>query len=454
MHARDTDPAPIAVLTARTPPSPGRMARPVVSFPAVAMAMSLLLAALGGLSLGVMAATQSGTAGGRWAATVQAHADLQLWGWFAVFIVALVFEFIVRLNGRPPVPVGARLVVLLLFAGGAVASASGRLLGVLDQILVTGGATLILVGALLFLAIVLRIPPARPLRVDLHPLFFRTGAVWLLVAAGAGLVASTRLSSGVASFDESQLVAEFFIRGFVINVIIAVALRAFPGHLGLPHVPAFHQRILWVLLNGSVPLWAAGTTGFGVPGVEALQSVGDLLFATALVWATGVLRIDQAVRAWRHHPPRAQLLVPLAWGGLVTYVVVIALQAVTWIAGGAQDTAFEAGAARHILMLGFVAPLFIAMSHVVLQRFLTGRLLGEAWLTGAFAMLMLAWPLRVAPPLLDADVGETTQALMGLAGVMTAGALVVAAAVAGANAAAAIQYERRLRQSRSPAAIL
>jgi len=418
------------------------------------MAMSLLLAAVGGLSLGVMAATQSGTASGSWAATVQAHADLQLWGWFAVFIVALVFEFIVRLNGRPPVPVVPRAVVLLLFAGGAVISASGRLLGVLDHVLVAGGATLILVGALLFLAIVLRIPPARPFRVDLHPLFFRTGAVWLLVTAVAGLVASMRLSAGVAPFDESQVVAEFFIRGFVMNVTIAVALRAFPGHLGLPQVPVFRQRILWVLLNLSVLLWAAGTSGFGAPGIEVLQSVGSLIFAAALIWATGALRIDRTARSWRHHPSRAQLLVPLAWAGLATYVVVVAIQSVAGMAGFAQPTAFEAGAARHILMLGFVAPLLIAMSHVVLQRFLTGRLLGEAWLTGAFALVVLAWPLRVAPPLLDASVGETTQALMGLAGGMTASGLAVAAAVAGANATAAIQYERRLRQSRSPAGIL
>lgn len=447
MHTRDTGPPPIAMMTVRPHQPPGRMVRPVPWFPAVAMAMSLLLAAVGGLSVGVMAATQSGTADSHWAATVQAHADLQLWGWFAVFIAALVFEFIVRLNARPPVPVAPRAVVLLLLAGGAIASASGRLLAGQGQVLVTGGAMLVLAGALLFTLIVFRIPPARPLRVDLHPLFFRTGAAWLLIAATAGLAASMRLSSGVASFDESQLVAEFFIRGFVLNVTIAVALRAFPGHLGLPQVPVFRQRILWGLLNGSVLLWASGSSGFGMPGVEVLQSAGNLLFAAALLGATASLRIHLVFRSWRHHPERAQLLVPLAWVGLVVYTVVVAIQAVVRLADMAEYTAIEMGAARHILMLGFVAPFLIAMSHVVLQRFVTGRLLGEAWLTGAFVLLILAWPLRVAPPLLDAAFGQVTQALMGLAGVMTAGALVVAAIVAGANAAAAIRYERRLRES-------
>ena len=449
MHTRDTGPPPIAMMTVRHHESPGRMVRPVPWFPAVAMAMSLLLAAVGGLSLGVMAATQSGTANGHWAATVQAHADIQLWGWFAVFIAALVFEFIVRLNGRPPVAVAPRAVVLLLLAAGAIISAIGRLLGSQGHTLVTGGATLVLVGSLLFLLIVFRIPPGRPLRVDLHPLFFRTGAALLFVSATAGLAASMRLSSGVASFDESQLVAEFFIRGFVLNVTIAVALRAFPGHLGLPPVPVSRQRILWCLMNASVLLWAAGSSGFGMPGFEALQSAGNLLFAAALVLATGSLRIHRVFRSWRAHPDRAQLLVPLAWGGLVVFTIVVAIQAATRLVGVAEYTAIAVGATRHILMLGFVAPFLIAMSHVVLQRFVTGRLLGEAWLTGAFVLLFLAWPLRVAPPLLDAAFGEVTQALMGLAGVMTAAALVVAAIVAGANAVAAIRYERRLRESRS-----
>ena len=448
MHTRDTGPPPIAMMTVRHHESPGRMVRPVPWFPAVAMALSLLLAALGGLSLGVLAATQSGTAGSRWAATVQAHADIQLWGWFAVFIAALVFEFIVRLNARPPVAIAPRVVVLLLFAGGAIASATGRLLGAQGHALVTGGAMLGLVGSLLLLLIVLRIPPGRPLRVDLHPLFFRTGAAWLLVAGTAGLAASMRLSTGVASFDESQVVAEFVIRGFVLNVTIAVALRAFPGHLGLPPVHVSLQRILWGLLNGSILLWAAGSSGFGMPGFEALQSAGNLLFAAALVLATGSLRIHLVFRSWRHHPDRAQLLVPLSWCGLIVFTVVVAIQAIARLAGMAEYTAIEVGAARHILMLGFVAPFLIVMSHVVLQRFVTGRLLGEAWLTGAFVLLILAWPLRVAPPLLDDALGEVTQTLMGLAGVMTSAALVLAAIVAGANALAAVRHERRLRELR------
>jgi hypothetical protein len=52
-------------------------------------------------------------------------------------------------------------------------------------------------------------------------------------------------------------------------------------------------------------------------------------------------------------------------------------------------------------MLGYVAPLLVAMLHVVLERFSTGYLLARGWLTTAFALLVVAWPLRTLPPLFD-----------------------------------------------------
>ncbi|PKN83115.1 MAG: hypothetical protein CVU47_00475 [Chloroflexi bacterium HGW-Chloroflexi-9] len=439
-------PTPLPVVAVRTPAGEERLMPPRLWFPAAAMAASLVLAATAGLTLGVIAALEAGVPRDQWSATVQAHGELQLWGWFAVFIVVLLFEFIVRLNGRPPVPLTSRVLVLSLLGGGAIASATGRFIDVAGQVMVVAGAASMVAGALLLVAIVLRIRPARPLRVDLHPLFFRTGAVWLVAAALAELVASRNLSSGATSFDESHLMAEFFLRGFVINVTIAVALRAFVGHLGLPPVPVERQRVLWGLVNVGLVVSAVGSTGFGLPGFPALAAAGDLLFAAGLFWATWALDIARAVRSWRRRPHRAQVLVPVAWFALVVYAVTLSVQAVLVLTGGVPVTLHETGATRHMLALGFVAPLLIAMSHVVLQRFLIGRVVGENWLTGAFVLLIIAWPFRVFPPLVDDSIGEVTRGLMGAAGILTAVALLVAAAVAALNAVAARRYVRSLRR--------
>lgn len=438
-------PIPLPVVAVRTPAREQWLAPPRLWFPAAAMSAALALAATAGLTFGVSAALEAGIVRNRWSATVQAHGELQLWGWFAVFIVALLFEFIVRLNGRPPVPFLSRALVLSLLGGGAIVSATGRFIDVGGPALVAAGAASMVVAALLLVTIVARIQPARSLRIDLHPLFFRSGAAWLLAAALAGLAASRNLSSGATPFDESHLVAEFFLRGFVINVTLAVALRAFVGHLGLTPMPVNRQRVLWGLVNVGVVVWGAGSAGFGLSGIAALAAAGDLLFAAGMFWATWALGIGQAVRSWRRRPHRAQVLVPVAWLGLVVYAVTLSVQAVLVLVGGVPLTLYEAGATRHMLALGFVAPLLIAMAHVVLQRFLIGRLAGENWLTGAFVLLVIAWPFRVIPPLADGSIGDVTRGLMGAAGILTAIALLVAAAVAALNAIVAARYVRSLR---------
>lgn len=436
---------PLPVVVVRTPAREQWLAPRGLWFPAAVMAASLLVAAAAGLTFGVLAALEVGVARDRWLVAVQAHGELQLWGWFAVFIVALLFEFIVRLNGRPPVPLRSRALVIALLGGGPILSTAGRLIGTEGHVLVTAGAVLLATGSLLLVVIVMRIRPAHPFRVDLHPLFFRAGVLWLLLAALATLVASWDVDSGATSLDESHLAAEIFLRGFVINVTFAVALRAFVGHLGLPPMPIERQRVLWGLVNVSIVVWASGSAGFGLPGVPTLAATGNLLFAAGLFWATWAFGIGRAVRRWRRRLHRAQILVPIAWLGLLVYGVTLAAQAVLVLGSGVRLTLYEVGAARHMLALGFVAPLLIAMAHVVLERFLIGRLFGDKWLTVAFVMLVIAWPMRVVPPLVDGGIGDLARGVMAAAGVLTAGALLIAAAVATWNAVAAERYVRLLQ---------
>lgn len=406
-----------------------------------ALGLSLLIAAFGGVVLGVFAATGTGPGRDRWLATVQAHGDLQLWGWFAVFIGALTFEFIVRLNRRPAVPFRTRVIVLVLLGSGALVSATGRLAGA--QAIVMGGTGLEVAGAALFAAVVFRVPPARPWHEDLHPAFFRSGALWLVVAAVIELFAARAMQAGATPAGVLHVAAECVLRGFVLNVTVAVGLRAFPGHLGLPSVSVRSQRAIGLLLNGGLVLWVAGSA----LDVAGLRAVGDLLLVAALGWMTVTFGLPGAMRAGWRARERPQWMVPLAWLGLVAYALGLTAGALAPVAG-ATPQLLTAGAIRHALMLGFVGPLLLAMSHVVLERFGIGHLLWRDALTSAFVLLVVSWPLRVLPPLAAGGDGMAARGAMGIAGLLVTAGLVLAAAVVLRNGLAVAKLERSFRTPR------
>lgn len=438
--------SPISFLEVRTPQVTQRVPRRGAWLPFAAMTASLLLAAAAGLLFGTLAATQTSIARDRWLPTVQAHADIQLWGWFAVFIVTLVFEFIVRLNRAPAIAPTPRAATFLLLGGGAAISATGRVLDPAMQPLVLSGAVLTALGAALFAVLVFRVPPARPYREDLHPLFFRLGAAWLMIAAIASTLAAARGAGGVAQQDDLAVAIETLLRGFVLNIVIAVGLRAFPGHLGIPPVAVTRQRVIGVLANGGLIVWLVGAGGLGRAGFDLVRHAGDLLFALSLAWATVVFPVFRAVVPGRTRPDRAQALVATAWLGLVVYAAVLTGQTALALARGEDPQVLAGGATRHIYMLGFVAPLLIAMGHVVMERFGTGRLRAANWLTTSFILLAIAWPLRVLPPLLGDGTGALAHSVMGTAGLLATVALVIAAGVSARNGWLAAEEERLFRR--------
>jgi len=78
------DPTLIQVVPVRTVAGEERLVPPRLWSPAAAMAVSLALAATAGITPSVIPALEAGIPRDRWSATVQAHGELQLWGWFAV----------------------------------------------------------------------------------------------------------------------------------------------------------------------------------------------------------------------------------------------------------------------------------------------------------------------------------------------------------------------------------
>lgn len=400
---------------------------------ASAMAVSVAISVFAGTILGFIAATQMGYAGTHWTEAVQAHGQLQLLGWMSVFVAALGFEFVVRLQQAPALPTAPRLVVLGLLAIGALVRAAGQLWNDQLGVLWIPGAALILAGALVFAVLIFRVRRPRPLRTDVHPLWFRAAALWLIAASTLGLIAAARAEAGVVALPESHLEVELMLRGFILLSIFAVALRAFPGHLGVEIASDGQQRILFAALNLTFIAYVLGSGAFGFPDSEPLRRIADAAFAATLLLATWWLHVFDVVPRWRG-APRYAVLVPIAWAGLCIYAVALAGAALasTWTG----LTLYQDGGVRHIFMLGFIAPLMVAMAHIVLNRFGVGRLYWPNILLASFILLMIAWPLRVLPVLFVPSPGVEARGLLGVAGAVLITGLVCFVAVAARHALA------------------
>lgn len=383
------------------------------------MAAAALVAVVAGLVLGVMAAAEAGIGADRWTQAVQAHGRLQLLGFVAPFVMALAFEFIPRLLGRPPFGRALRASVPATFLAGAAALAAGQVWHNEAGWLTWPGALLTVAGSVAFATIVWRVRLPRPLRIDAQPFYLRAASVWLVVASVAAAIASSRAEAGVVPLTDSRAVVELFLRGFVTLMIMGIALRAFVGHLGLQPLPPPRQLAVLAVLNLGLLAWLAGLGFAALPDFTPLLRVGDAAHGLALLLFAGWFGI------WRGlfrpaRSPRYRLLLPASWTGAYVYAGWLLVSAVVAPATGLS--LYEEGAIRHTFLLGFMVPLMVAMAHVVLARFATGTVPWEPALTAAFWLAFIAWPLRVIPAAAsEAPSGAGTIAMV------TAGALLMAA---------------------------
>ncbi len=394
------------------------------------MAASAALACSVGLGLGILAVTDA-VPGDRWTLTVQAHGSVQLFGWVAVFLCTLLFEFVVRLNQSDPLPFRSRLAAIALLGGGAIVQATGQVFH--DEVgwLHGPGAVATLVGAIVAALLVLRVRTSLLVKGDFHPWWFRAAVCWLVFASAAKVLSAFRAENGVVELAESSFVLEAVLRGFVMSAIVGVGLRAFAGHLGLRPVLSRRQMVIFAGLNGSAVLWLAGSGAFGLPDSSGLQRAADVVMAIPAVLLTvwlGVLqkfRLDLA-------PPRYRFFLPWAWAGFATGAIVLVVVAV--LPDWGERTIYEEGSARHLLFLGFMGPMMIGMSHIVLARFGTGGLEVAPALAFSFILMQIAWPLRVLPVLANDAPGDLACGIITAGGIAAAASLALLAYAAGRTA--------------------
>ncbi|HJP40098.1 MAG TPA: hypothetical protein QGF35_00110 [Dehalococcoidia bacterium] len=387
------------------------------------MVLATTVALVSGVPLGFFAATSTGLED-RWPEVVQAHGRLQLGAWASVFVVALAFEFLPRLNERPWLPAGPRAATIGLLLAGAVLQAWA--LATRGDWLMAPAVAISFAGALAFLALVLHLRARKPLVENPQALFFPAAAAWLAVAAALSLVSEFRSDSRVVPLEDSRLVVEVLTRGFLLNAVIAVALRAFPEHFGLPVVPKPVQLLALVGISGTLAVWLVGSGAVGLPDSEAARRISDCALPLILLATTISMGILTRLPPLRGSEP-ARILIPLAWVGLVVYAGALVITAI--LADSAELTLYEQGAVRHVFLLGFIAPLILAMGHLVLAHFGPGAVPWPALLNLSVLLAVISWPLRTAPMLWEDVPGTVEQTLMGVSGVLLSLSLSLSLAV-------------------------
>lgn len=384
------------------------------------MAAAAAVALGGGLVLGLLAALQEGIGESKWTQAVQAHGRLQLWGFAGVFIITLAYEFIVRMNGRPAFSAATRVFVPGALIFGSLLQAAGQLIGDGNELLGIAGGSVLVASALWFTAGVVQVRPPHSLRLDPQPWCFWFAGGWLVISAVFSVIGATQWVDGSALPAESHTVAEVFLRGFVLQVILAVAPRAAAGHLGLRRLQAEKQIALLIIVNAGTLAWLIAQDIWILPGIPLLAAIADLSLAAGLLLLTWWLGVFAGPGRWlKPGGERYEWAVRAAWIGSVAYAAGLVLLAV-W---PGDPGIYRVGAVRHIFMLGFMLPLMLSMAHIVLARFGTGYIPFENVLTTGFVLSVVAWPLRVLPALISESPGEAGQGLMGLAAILTMAAL-------------------------------
>ena len=225
--------------------------------------------------------------------------------------------------------------------------------------------------------------PPQPIRLDPQPWFFRIAAAWLVIGSFLAFISSFRWSFGAALPSESHVLSEVMLRGFVLQAILAIAPRAFRGHLGAPVVSARRQALLLLLINAGLSLGRRARR-FALPGFEPLARLWNVAVAAASC-GDGWLRLSQ----FRSALPRGRTLRwAIPWRGRGCGVCSRAR-----MVGRAPEAACT-GKGHRCFSSGS-GPLMLAMAHIVFRA--SARTPVAEPFDRRFRSA-LAWPLQSCRP--------------------------------------------------------
>ncbi len=389
-----------------------------------ALACVLTLSPLLGIPLGVW-----------WAATVQTHGHLQLFGWAALFVVGVALYFLPRLRGTPlvwsallPWILGAEVSSLLLrFLSQPLLAVTGWFLW--DILLVLSGvleALALPAILLLLMRTTLRTSATKSSLEGVRSIApFILGAFLGLALAGVLnlLNCITALASGgliPSTGDQASIILGLF--GFLIPVALAMSARMLPLYARIQPFPAQLLRTLALAYFAGVICWLVGIL---LPGTlfASLMSVGLLLIGMVMLIFTGyflyLMRHRTELPPQVVHVPDPESLAKRAqqrrneerrrygpyialigsaylWGSLGALLLI--LDAVVSLLFGILPVALDA--IRHSFAVGFITLLICGIAVRLIPGFSSKAILSPQLVMATLVLGNIAALLRVGPLIL------------------------------------------------------
>jgi hypothetical protein len=350
------------------------------------IATSLAVAVGGGFVLALLLPLARALAwdwGRSWQPAAQAHGQLQLGGFVAIFIAGMALRMMPRFSGRPLAfaSTGAAIAPLLAAAVLLRAAALPAADGAGRDVVLVAGAVLGAAGALLFAAIVWGTLLSRESRAEATAWFFLLGAAALaaqsvlLLALTAEMVRDS-LEMLPPAKDEALVTLQLY--AFAVMFIGGVGTRAVPTLTGNERPQAAARVAAFALAAGAaVASGAEAWSGFRGAS-EALARAADVGLLTAaggvaaLAWGTGVVRPRADRVAAASHLPFWFVRAGVGW--MVIGAGLLAWYAAHALHDGRPPDSFEADAARHTFTLGVVTMLILGMGMLLLPEFAGRRL--------------------------------------------------------------------------------
>lgn len=384
----------------------------------VLTALGIALTAGFGLGLWLLLARTIGLTTGdfAWAALVQTHGTIQLFGFSAMFLMGVALHVLPRFRGAPPAPRPLALVAYVATVSSIVLRATAQPVPAFPgrAFVLPLSGMLLVVGTAAFAAAALRAlrggtNPHRP-----DELVMAAGVIAAPIAAllvGSALIAAPLVIAQDA--DDRGIWA--MLLGCLATAIFGVWARLAPGFIATPPAPSRP-------LIGGAAIWLAGT-GLLVAGVPfaSLALVAGLALVVRAIGLFGATIARQPLVA---HARLTRLAARSAFvWGLVGAALLVAYDARASIAGGAASY-LEVSAARHAFALGLVTLMIYGVAARALPSFLNRRNWSLRLQAATLVLANAGVALRVIPQRLGAS-DQTANLVVATSGVLAYLALVV-----------------------------